>query len=109
MFVGGIKILDRIINFGKAENVTLIGGGDLMLFAAQEFLKNGFNVSAVLSQRHANENLPIAKTPLRDAFKKLKATITILNKIDDYTEYKNLREYKQKGFALCFGPAWIFP
>ena len=43
----GNLLEERIINFGKVENVTLIGGGDLMLFAAREFLKNGFNVREI--------------------------------------------------------------
>lgn len=109
MFCGGIKIAREKYYLGMVEHVFLIGGGDFMLYAAQRFLKLKFTVSLVLSQRHADEYLPIAKNVAIDAFKKLNVSISILDTIKSYPAYPTLKGFKKKTLALCFGPAWIFP
>ncbi len=92
--------------FGQVEQITLIGGGDLMLQAAILAQDAGLGVAAILAPRHADETLPLADKAAAAAF----AGIGVrAHRVDDINAWPDIGDAGgERVLALCFGPSWIF-
>ena len=92
------------MNFGKVESFVLIGGGKLMLYFAELAKKKKFNITSIISKRHANEIIDNKK--LQIALKKF-GEVYKLNKLD-IASLKKVVNKKKNILYLSFDSPWIF-
>ncbi len=92
--------------FGHVVQITLIGGGDLMVQAAILARDAGLGVAAVMASRHADETLPLAEKQAAAAFSGIGVRA---HRVDDINAWPDIGDAGGEGvLALCFGPSWIF-
>ena len=92
------------MNFGKVESFVLIGGGKLMLYFAELAKKKKFNITSIISKRHANEIIDNKK--LQIALKKF-GEVYKLNKLD-IASLKKVVNKKKNILYFSFDSPWIF-
>ncbi len=95
-------------DFKGLTTVALIGGGDLMVYAARTCLGHGVRVVAVLAPRHAGEALPVSGDNTKEAFEKIGVDVYVVDDINDWPQLETHDWTGPDSLALCFGPAWIF-
>ncbi len=94
-------------NIGSVDKIIFIGGGKLMLESIQIAQNMGFITDAFLAERHASEMIDSHYT-LQDKLIEIKLPFKILNNVNQINELM-INNHSKGCFALCFGPAWIFP
>jgi methionyl-tRNA formyltransferase len=94
--------------FKNIQNVTLIGGGDTLLYSASKLIEAGFSVRVILAPRHATLSLPINKVTLSKALEELEIDYVELEDINKPKILTDIIPSGKSSMALCFGPAWIF-
>jgi ribosomal-protein-alanine N-acetyltransferase len=92
-------------NFLGVRSVVFIGGGKLMIAAALQAKKLGYDVNAIVAPRHAAETLNNGRaTESELSLSGIEVFI-----VPDINVWDNLTASVIPGsLALCFGPAWIF-
>jgi methionyl-tRNA formyltransferase len=94
--------------FNHVSNITLIGGGDLLAFAAEKCAELGLPIQIILAPRHAKEELPIRQIQLRSFLERLSLPVLEVDDINACGVLSNQFPAGRQSLALCFGPAWIF-
>ena len=93
-------------------NLTLLGGGNLLLKIAEEYSNSHYfkNINIITSKRHSVEvikdsNFKIEFQRIEKNCPKGKVSLSIINNLDDDQFEKKC---KNSDLAISFGAAWIF-
>src|SRR5471030_1890504 len=108
LFDKGAVMTDRY-GFGKVGKLVLIGGGDTMVHAARRARALGLGTIAILSPRHAVEELAFSAETLQQACRREADDVVLIDDIEALSALCPAGSPDDRWLGLCFGPAWIFP
>ena len=95
------------LNYGHVQALVFVGGGHLMVRTMGAARDRGFQVGALLADRHAGEHMPDGRTLLQ-ALRADGFACEVVQAVQDLQPSQLGRGF-EAALALCFGPAWIFP
>jgi|SaaInlLV_10m_DNA_3_1039740.scaffolds.fasta_scaffold02886_5 methionyl-tRNA formyltransferase len=98
-----------IKKYNNIKRICLIGGGDLMVHAANAFNDAGYDVCSILAPRHAGEDLTILGGTLIEKLRSVEnMDIIETEDINDLKSWSYAEISDLDTLAICFGPSWIF-